>query len=148
MAAQCPEKPSTSRGTRTEKSLGPSKTATGGISNILGSNANPKARELILTWGKIRDQPALILFDSGATDNFISQDLDMKLGIKAEELERALDAEQIFQGESIPVTPLIGKLRVHIQEYVNQEDIFNKALTKFDFNQRIFSTVKVILTFN
>ena len=53
------------------------------------------------TWEKLRDQPALILFDSGATYNFISKDLAMKLGIKAEELGRAMDAEQIFQGESV-----------------------------------------------
>ena len=47
----------------------------------------------------------------------------MKVEIKVEELERALDAEQIFQGESIPITPLIGKLRVHIKEYVDQEKL-------------------------
>ena len=99
MAAQCPEKPSTLRGTGTEKSLSPSKTAAGGIPDILGRNANPEARELLLTWGKIRDQPTLILFDLGATDNFISQGLAMKLGVKAKELGRALNAEQIFQGE-------------------------------------------------
>ena len=114
MAAQCPEKPSTSRGTGTEKSLGPSKIAAGGIHDILESNANPEARELSLTLEKICDQAALILFDLGATYNFISQDLAMKLGIKAEELGRALDAEQIFQGELVPVTPLIGKLSLHV----------------------------------
>ena len=119
------KRPSTSRKTRTEKSKGPSKTVVGGIPDILGSNANPKAQELLLTGGKIRDQPTLILFALGATYNFISQDLAMKLGIKAEELGRALDAEQIFQGESVPVTPLIGKLRVHIQEYVDQEKLLD-----------------------
>ena len=56
VAAQCPEKPSTSRGTGTEKSQGPSKTTAGGIPAILRSNANPQARELLLTWGKICDQ--------------------------------------------------------------------------------------------
>ena len=56
----------------------------------------------------------------------------MKLGIKVEELGRALDAEQIFQGESIPVTPLIGKLRVHIQEYVDQEDFLISLLRHYD----------------
>ena len=78
------------------------------------SNANPEARELSLTLEKICDQAALILFDLGATYNFISQDLAMKLGIKTEELGRALDVEQIFQGEPVSTTPLIGKLRVHI----------------------------------
>ena len=56
----------------------------------------------------------------------------MKLGIKAEELGRALDAEQIFQGEFVPVTPLIGKLRIHIQEYVDQEDFLISPLRYYD----------------
>ena len=55
VAAKCSDRPSTSRGTGTEKSQGPSKTAEGGIPDILGSNANPEARELLLTWGKICD---------------------------------------------------------------------------------------------
>ena len=63
MAAKCPDRPSTPRGTGVEKSQGPPKTTVGGIADILGSNANPAARELLMTWGKIHDQPALILFD-------------------------------------------------------------------------------------
>ena len=114
MAAKCPDRPSTSRGTGAEKSQGPPKTAVGRILDILSSNANPAARELLMMWGKIRDQPALILFDLGATYNFISHDLAMKLGKKAKELGRSLDVEQIFQGELVLVIPLIRKLRVHI----------------------------------
>ena len=56
----------------------------------------------------------------------------MKLGIKAEELGRALDAEQIFQRESVLVTPLIGKLRVNIQEDVDQEDFLISPLRHYD----------------
>ena len=132
MAAQRPEKPSTLRGTGTEKSPGPSKTTTGGILDILGSNANPEARELLLTWGKLCDQPALILFDSGATDNFISHDLAMRMGIKTEELGRPLDADQIFQEEPVHVTPLIRKLRIHIQEYVDRQDFLISPLKHYD----------------
>ena len=64
--------------------------------------------------------------------NFISQDLAIKLGIKAEELGRELDVKQIFQGESVLVTPLIGKLWVHIQEYVDQEDFLISPLRHYD----------------
>ena len=59
VATKCPDKPSTSRGIAAEKSQGPPKTIVRGIPDILGSNANPIARELLMTWGKIRDQSPL-----------------------------------------------------------------------------------------
>ena len=43
----------------------------------------------------------------------------MRLGIKVEELGRALDADQMFHGDVVPVTPLIEKLRIHVQNYVD-----------------------------
>ena len=43
----------------------------GGVPDILCHIGDLKARELLLAWGNIRDQDALILFDPGATDNFI-----------------------------------------------------------------------------
>ena len=69
---------------------------------------------MLLSWDKIRDHHALILCDLGATYNFILEDLARTLGIKIEELGRALHVDQIFEGVSMSVTPLIGKLRVHI----------------------------------
>lgn len=53
----------------------------GGVLDLMGSNANPEAKDLMLIWGKIWDQPALILFGPGATDNFILEDLALRLGI-------------------------------------------------------------------
>ena len=60
------------------------------------------------------DQPALIFFDQGASDNFILEALAIRLGIKVEELDRALDVDKMFHGDPMPVTPLIGKLRLHV----------------------------------
>ena len=62
----------------------------------------------------------------------MSQDLAMKLGVKIEELARAMDANQIFQGELVPVTPLIGKLRIHIQDYLDQKDFLISPLKHYD----------------
>ena len=91
-------------------------------SDVLGCSQDPEEREMCPAWGKIRDQPALIFFDQGASDNFISEDLAIRLGIKVEELGRALDVDQMFQmfhADPVPVTPLIGKLRLHVQNYTD-----------------------------
>ena len=85
---------------------------------------DPIASQLCYAWGRVRDQDALILFDPGATHNFISIELAQRLGISTEELGPALDASGPFTGPDVPVTPLIGKLRVHIQEYTDNEEFF------------------------
>ena len=53
MAAQCPDKPSTSRGIEPEKPPSTSKTMVGEVRDILESNANPEAQKLLLAWGKV-----------------------------------------------------------------------------------------------
>ena len=74
----------------------------------------------------------MIFFDQGALDNFISEDLAIRLGIKVEELGRALDANQMFHGDPVPVTPLIGMLRLHVHNYVDQENFFVSLLKRHD----------------
>ena len=74
-------------------------------------------------WGKVRDQDCLILFDPGSNRNFISQELASKLGIHAHEMGLAIEADRAFDTLAIPVTPLIGKLCLHVQGYVDQEEI-------------------------
>ena len=49
-----------------------------------------------------------------------------------EELGRALDADQMFHGDLVPVTPLIGKLRLHVQNYTDYEDFFVSPLKHHD----------------
>ena len=59
---------------------------------------------------------------------------------KCDEMEEYLEwvmpprscLQQIFEGELVPVTPLIGKLRIHIQEYVDQEDFLISPLRHYD----------------
>ena len=103
-----------------------------GVPDILGHTWDPQARELLLAWEKTRDQDALILFYPSATNNFISDELALRLGIKTKELSMALDATQMFRGDRVPVTPLIGKLRIHMQDYVDHQDFFVSPLQGHD----------------
>ena len=93
---------------------------------------NQDASRLCYAWGKVRDQDSLILFDPGSTHNFISKELAAKLGIHEHEMGYAMDAEGAFVGQKVPVTPLIGKLCIHVQGYVDREDFFISPLQHQD----------------
>ena len=60
--------------------------------------------------------------DPGSTHNMISSELAQKLGIKTKELGTMMNASGAFEGQEVVVTPLIGKLRVQIQSYVDHEE--------------------------
>ena len=62
----------------------------------------------------------------------ISSELARKLGIKTEELETMMNASGAFKGQEVVVTPLIGKLRVHIQSYVDHEEFYVSPLVNKD----------------
>ncbi|MCO5582351.1 hypothetical protein L7F22_036245 [Adiantum nelumboides] len=66
-------------------------------------------------WGKVRDQEVLVFFDPGARATFISPELASKLGIRAEEMGMTGEAGLACPGHSEAVTPVLGKLRLHIQ---------------------------------
>ena len=87
---------------------------------------------LSYAWGKVREHDALILFDPGSTHNFISTHLANKLGICDFEMGKVIKADGAFQGQEVSVTPLIGKLRLHIQSYVDKEDFFISPLKHKD----------------
>ena len=93
---------------------------------------DPKASQLCYAWGRIRDQDAFILFDPGSTHNFISIELAQRLGISTDELGLALKACGAFKGQEVPVTPLIGKLRLHVQGYTDNEEFFISPLHNKD----------------
>ena len=86
----------------------------------------------IYTWGRVWDQSAFILLDLGSTHNFISVELTQKLGINGEDMGPPLQALGAFEGQQVPVTPLIGKLRLHIQNYSDSEDFFISPLVHQD----------------
>ncbi|MCO5598133.1 hypothetical protein L7F22_052225 [Adiantum nelumboides] len=91
-----------------------------------------KGSPLSYAWGKVREHDAFILFDPGSTHNFISHELAAKLGIQEFEMGDAMKADGAFIGQDASVTPLIGKLRLHFQGYVDKEDFFISPLKHED----------------
>ena len=66
----------------------------------------------------------LIFFDPGAKANFISPELASKLGHKPDEMGFTAEAGLACPGHTESVTPIIGKLRLHIQSYVDAEEFY------------------------
>ncbi|MCO5564468.1 hypothetical protein L7F22_018129 [Adiantum nelumboides] len=91
-----------------------------------------KGSPLSYAWGKVREHDAFILFDPGSTHNFISLELATKLGVQDFEMGDAMKADGAFINQEVSFTPLIGKLRLHIQGYVNKEDFFISPLKHED----------------
>ncbi|MCO5575130.1 hypothetical protein L7F22_028927 [Adiantum nelumboides] len=92
-----------------------------------------KGSPLSYAWGKVRDHDAFILFDPGSTHNFISLELvATKLGVQDIEMGDAMRADGAFIGQDMSLTPLIGKLRLYIQGYVDKEDFFIFSLKHED----------------
>ncbi|MCO5552258.1 hypothetical protein L7F22_005770 [Adiantum nelumboides] len=91
-----------------------------------------KGSPLSYVWGKVREHDAFILSGPGSTHNFISHELAAKLGIQEFEMGDAMKADGAFIGQDASVTPLIGKLRLHIQGYVDKEDFFISPLKHED----------------
>ena len=54
------------------------------------------------------------------------------MGISTDELGPALEACGAFKGQEVPVTPLIGKLRLHVQGYTDNEEFFISPLGNKD----------------
>ena len=63
-----------------------------------------------------------MLLDPGSTHNFISVELAQRLGISYDDMGQPLEAMGAFKGQQVPVTPLIVKLRLHIQNYSDTEE--------------------------
>ncbi|MCO5602560.1 hypothetical protein L7F22_056694 [Adiantum nelumboides] len=74
-----------------------------------------KGSPLSYAGGEVREHDAFILFEPGSTHNFISLELAAKLGVQDFEMGDAMKANGAFIGQDVSVTPLIEKLRLHIQ---------------------------------
>ncbi|MCO5597982.1 hypothetical protein L7F22_052071 [Adiantum nelumboides] len=74
----------------------------------------------------------LIFFDPGAKASFISLELASKLGIRPKEMRYSAKAGLACPGHSEAVTPIIGKLRLHIQSYVDAEEFYIMLLKGCD----------------
>ena len=96
-----------------------SRPSAGLIPNMVGEQQSRADTELCRAWGKVRDQV-------GAKANFLSPELASQLGIRTQEMGAIHEASLAAPGHSIVVTPIIGKLPIHIQGYV--EKIFISCL--------------------
>ncbi|MCO5564784.1 hypothetical protein L7F22_018452 [Adiantum nelumboides] len=68
----------------------------------------------------------------GARANFITPQLAEKMGIKTDEMGPAYTASMAAPGHEVAVTPLIGKLQLHIQGYVGHEEFYIMPLEGCD----------------
>ncbi|MCO5548042.1 hypothetical protein L7F22_001498 [Adiantum nelumboides] len=105
---------------------------TGLVPDILGSVDAGASSDLCRAWGQVRDHQSLVFFDPGARANFITPQLAEKMGIKMDEMGPAYTASMAAPGHEVAVTPLIGKLRLHIQGYVGLEEFFIMPLEGCD----------------
>ena len=108
------------------------KPSAGLVPDMVGERRNDEASELCRAWGKVRDQTALIFFDSGARANFITPELATQLGIRSEEMGAVHEASLAAPRHSVAVTPIIGKLGLHVQGYVDSEDFYIMPLEGCD----------------
>ncbi|MCO5594529.1 hypothetical protein L7F22_048561 [Adiantum nelumboides] len=130
-ATNCPQKkrPADSEDKEDRKGKRP---MAGLVPDMVGDKPNSDASELCRAWGKVRDQTMLIFFDPSAKANFISPELASRLGIRSEEMGYTAKARLACLGHTEAVTPIIGKLRLHIQSYVDAEEFYIMPLDECD----------------
>ncbi|MCO5579248.1 hypothetical protein L7F22_033102 [Adiantum nelumboides] len=75
--------------------------------------------------------------------NIISVELATSIRIHDFEMEDAIKADGAFKGQEVLVPSLIGKLRLHVQGYVDKEDFFISLLKG---KQKACSVVKIKAT--
>ncbi|MCO5559641.1 hypothetical protein L7F22_013242 [Adiantum nelumboides] len=102
------------------------------VPDILGSTDADASTQLCRAWGQVRDHRSLVFFDPGARANFITPQLAEKIRIKTDEMGLAYTTSMLAPGLEVAVTPLIGKLRLHIQRYVGHEEFFIMPLEGCD----------------
>lgn len=95
---------------------------------ILGDKPQTEASELCRAWEKVRDQHVLIFFDPGAKANFISPEFVATLGIRADEMGYTAEAGLACPSHLESLTFILGKLRLHIQAYVDAEEFYVMSL--------------------
>ncbi|MCO5570450.1 hypothetical protein L7F22_024172 [Adiantum nelumboides] len=86
----------------------------------------------VYTFRAVREKEMLIFFDPRARANFISPELASKLGMHAEEMGMTREAGLACLGHLEPVTPILGKLRLHLQSYVDAKEFHIMPLQDCD----------------
>ncbi|MCO5548592.1 hypothetical protein L7F22_002052 [Adiantum nelumboides] len=135
-ANKCPQRNSQNKDDKSDrkgkKPKPKPKPSAGLVPDLVGDQQNVDATELCTAWGKVKDQEVLVFFDPGARANFISPELASKLGIRVEEMGMTREAGLACPGHAESVTPILGKLRLHIQSYVDAEEFHIMPLQDCD----------------
>ncbi|MCO5612729.1 hypothetical protein L7F22_066998 [Adiantum nelumboides] len=69
---------------------------------------------------------------AGLTETYEHMSMIKSWGSKQKRWGTALEASGAFKGQHVPMTPLIGKLRAHVQGYVDQEEFYISPLSTED----------------
>ncbi|MCO5594938.1 hypothetical protein L7F22_048973 [Adiantum nelumboides] len=128
-ANECPQRNSQDKDDKSDRKGKRPKPSARLVPHLVGDQQNV---ELCRAWGKVRDQQVLIFFDPRAHANFISTELASKLGIRAEEMGMTGEAGLACLGHTEPITPILGKLWLHIQSYVNAKEFHIMPLQNCD----------------
>ena len=75
-------------------------------------------------WGRVWDHDVFILWDLVSTHNFVLQDMVAKLIIHSLRMGLKKELEGAFEGQQVPITPMIGKLQIQVQGYVDNENFY------------------------
>ncbi|MCO5591325.1 hypothetical protein L7F22_045307 [Adiantum nelumboides] len=131
-ANECPQRYSKNKDDKFDRKGKKPKPSARLVPDLVGDQQNVDATELCRVWGKVRDQEVLAFFDPGARANFISPELASKSGIRGEEMRMTGEAGLACLDHSEAVTPILGKLRLHIQSYVDAEEFHIMPLQDCD----------------
>ncbi|MCO5578309.1 hypothetical protein L7F22_032149 [Adiantum nelumboides] len=131
-ANECPQRNSQNKDDKSDRKGKKPKPSAGLVPDLVGDQQNVDATEWCRAWGKVRDQVVLVFFDPGARVNFISPELASKLGIRAEEMGMTGEAGLVCPGHMEAVSPILGKLRLHIRSFVDAEEFHIMPLQDCD----------------
>jgi hypothetical protein len=101
------------------------------INEINNMQTHRPNKKLITFMGLVSDQPAYVLIDSGATNNYISESFVKKHGLYTEPSAEVAQAV-LADGTTLSVTRMSPSIPIHIQEYVDVIDANVLALDKYD----------------
>lgn len=83
-----------------------------------------KSSQSRVLWNKFRDQNSIVLLDCDLSHDFIFVELAQKMRIHIKKSKTTLEAMGDFKGKQAPLTPLIEKLHIHIQNSMDEEGLY------------------------
>src|ERR1700694_5809255 len=101
------------------------------INEVNDTRTSKTGKQLITFMGLVDNQPAYILIDSGATNNYISELFVRKHKLYTEPLAEPAEAA-LANGLSLSVIRMVPSIPIHIQEYKDEINANVLALDKYD----------------